>query len=153
MTNVKSIHTNHTQLLEDRKKTVYTIPELRKHAWIIDGLGYAGMSSDESDPGRAVKHFRVKKKEWRAAELGPFLHIIDRVTARTKAVTSSRGSQKYYRLLGEGVSSGGVVPGLPINFYDAAWLANLRANQRPAFDLLRIDPNNYPLIHHPVISE
>ena len=131
-----------------------SVPELRKHAWIIDCLGYAGMSSDETDRGVAVRHYRVKKKEWRAPELCPFLHTIDRVTARTKDAISSRGTQKYYRLPGEAVTSGGaVVQGLPINFYDATWLANLRANQKPAFESLKVVPNEYPLIHHPIILE
>ena len=136
------------QLLEGRKKTVNSIPELRKHAWILDRLGSAGMSSDESSMELGVRLYRVKKKYWRAAELTPFLHTIDRVTAQTKSATTSKGSQKYFRLPGEGVSSeGGIVPGLPINFYDPAWLDNLRAQMRPAFDSLKIDPNAYPLVH------
>jgi hypothetical protein len=145
---------NCAQLFEDRKKTVYNVPELQKHAWIIDHLGPAGMSSDESSVERGVKVYRIKKKFWRAAELRPFLHAIDRVTEQTKNATTTKGSQKYHRLPGEGVSSeGGIAPGLPVNFYGAAWLDNLRAHMKPAYDLLEIDPNVYPLVHNQVIQE
>jgi hypothetical protein len=112
------------------------------------------MSSDESSLEHGVKIYRTKKKYWRAAELSPFLHGIDRVTAQTKNVTTARGSQRYLRLPGEGPQSeGAIVPGLPINFYDAAWLANLQAHMKPAFDALEINPVEYPLIHDPVIQE
>ena len=112
------------------------------------------MSSDESSVERGVKVYRVKKKFWRAAELGPFLHAIDRVTEQTKNVTTTRGSQKYNRLpSGEVSSEGGIVSRLPINFYDGAWLANLWGQMRPAFDSLDIDPNTYTLIHDQAIQE
>jgi len=132
---------------------VSEVPELRRHAWVLDRLGYAGMSSDESSVEHGLKIYRVKKKYWRAAELCPFLHMIDRVTAQTKNVTTSKGSQKYHRLPGEGVSSeGGIVPRLPVNFYDAAWLANLQTQMKPAFNSLRVDPNVYPLVHDQTIQ-
>lgn len=112
------------------------------------------MSSDESSVERGLKIYRVKKKYWRATELSPFLHSIDRVTAQAKNATTSKGSQKYLRLPGEGVSSeGGVVSGLPINFYDVAWLTNLRTQMKPAFDSLKIDLNAYPLVHDQAIQE
>lgn len=130
------------------------VPELERHAWILDRLGCAGMSSDETGAEGGVKLFRVKKKFWRAAELGPFLHMIDCVTVQTKNVTTSKGSTKYHRIPGGNTSSeGAAVIGLPINFYDPAWLTNLRANMKPAFDSLRIDPNPYPLIHDETIQE
>ena len=136
------------QLLEDRKKTVNSVPELHKHAWIIDRLGRAGMSSDESSVELGVKFYRIKKKYWRAADLSPFLHTIDRVTAQTKNATTSKGCRKYFRLPGEVESKeGGIVPGLPINFYDAEWLANLQTQMKPVHDGLNIDPNTYPLVH------
>lgn len=145
---------NRTQLLEDRRKTARSVPELGRHVWILDSLGYAGMSSDESSTEHGVKLYRIKKKFWRAAELGPFLHAIDRVTAQTKNVTTARGSTKYHRLPGENTSSeGGVVPRLPINFYDAAWLANLQTHMKPAYESLGINPIAYPLIHDQVIQE
>ena len=130
-----------------------SVPELHKHAWILDHLGCVGMSSDESSVEHGVKIYRIKKKYWRAAELSPFLHTVDRVTTQTKNAITSRGCQKYPRLPGEGVSSeGGIVTGLPINFYDAAWLANLRTQIKPAVDWLKIDPNTYPLVHDQVIQ-
>ena len=112
------------------------------------------MSSDESSVECGVKVYRIKKKFWRAAELGPFLHAIDHVTEQTKNVTTTRGSQKYNRLpSGEVSSEGGIVSRLPINFYDGAWLANLRGQMRPAFDSLDIDPNTYTLVHDQAIQE
>ena len=112
------------------------------------------MSSDETDVERGMKFYRIKKKFWRAAELGPFLHAIDRVTEQTKNATMSRGSLKYHRLPGESESrEGGVILGLPINFYNPTWLTSLRTSMKPAYDRLRIDPNAYPLIHNQVIQE
>lgn len=131
-----------------------TIPELERHAQILDCLGCAGMSSDETSKEGGVKMYRVKKKFWRAAELGPFLHMIDRITEQTKNATSSKGSTKYLRLPGKDTSSeGGVVRGLPINFYDTAWLANLQTNMKPVFDSLKINFNPYPLVHDETIQE
>ena len=112
------------------------------------------MSSDESSVEHGVKIYRVKKKFWRAAELRPFLHAIDRITEQTKNVTATRVSQKYHRLPGAEVSSEGViVQHLPINFYDPVWLTNLREQMKPAYDSLEVDPNEYPLIHDQVIQE
>ncbi|KAF9777739.1 hypothetical protein BJ322DRAFT_1015465 [Thelephora terrestris] len=145
---------NARKLLEDRRKTVGQIPELREHSWVIDHLGAAGMSSDESSTEHGVKIYRIKKKYWRAAELGPFLHGIDRVTAQYKNVTTSKGSQRYLWLSGGEQSTGGVaMPGLPVNFYDAEWLTNLQTHMKPAYNSLEIDPVEHPLIHHPVIQE
>jgi hypothetical protein len=133
---------------------VQRIPELTKHAELIDDLGCGGMSSDETSVEHGVKLFRIKKKFWRAAELGPFLHAIDRVTERIQNTTTSRGSSKYHRLPGENESrEGGIVSGLPINLYDPVWLANLRANMKPAYDMLEVKPDAYPLVHDPIIQE
>lgn len=130
------------------------VPELHRHAWILDRLGCAGMSSDESSVERGVKIYRVKKKYWRAPELLPFLHSIDRVTAQGKNATTTKGSQRYLRLPGEGESSEGpIVRGLPVNFYDASWLAKLQASYKPAFEHLEIDPVEYLLVHDRVIQE
>lgn len=112
-----------------------------------------GMSSDESSVESGLKVFRIKKKAWRAAELGPFLHAIDRVAENRKNAITSRGYVRGLRLPGENRSQGrGVVTSLPINFYDQAFLANLRATARPAYDMLKIDPEAHPLVHHPVIQ-
>ena len=101
-----------------------------------------------------VHILRIKKKNWRAAELSPFLHAIDRVTQQVKNITTSRGSSKYNRLPGENVSQdGGVVVGLPINFYNPTYLAHLRTTMKPIYDQLEIAPNAYPLVHDQVIQE
>jgi hypothetical protein len=151
---IRDTKSDYAQLLEDRRKTVNSVPELRRHAWMIDSLGCAGMSSDETSKENGMTVYRVKKKFWRAAELGPFFHSIDRVTEQTKNVTTSKGSRRCHRLPCEKVSSeGGIVPGLPINFYNTAWLANLRAQMKPAFDSLEINLNVYPLVHEEVIQE
>ena len=142
------------QLLEDCKKTMRSVPELCNHAWVLDCLGCAGMSSDKTSVEHGVKIYRIKKKFWRAAELGSFLHTINRVTEQTKNVTTSRGSQKYYWLPGKSKSSeGGIVLGLPINFYNVAWLTNLRGHTKPAFDSLEVNLNVYPLVHNQIIQE
>ena len=91
------------QLLEDCKKTAHNIPELHRHAWILDYLGCAGMSLDESSTECGVKIYHVKKKYWRAPELHPLLHLIDCITAQAKNATTSKGSQRYLWLPGEGV--------------------------------------------------
>ena len=141
------------QLFEDRMKMMRTVPELRRHESIIDSLGCAGMSSDETSVESGVKIYRAKKKYWRAPELEPFLHMIDRVTEKTKNATSSRGSTKYLRLPSNKVSKeGAIVPHLPINLYDREWLVELHANMKPVYDWLNVKHEVYPLVHDPVIQ-
>ena len=135
-------------------KTVRNVPELRRHETIITRLGCARMSLDESSVEHGMKVYRVKKKYWRASELGPFLCMIDRVTEQTKNATTTRGSTKYKRILGEKESQeGGIVSGLPINFYNPVWLADLRANKKPAYDSLNIKREAYTLAHDQVIQK
>ena len=142
------------QLLDDCVKTVQAVPKLCKHTWIIDSLGHTGMSSDELSVERGVKVYCIKKKFWRAAELGPFLHAINHVMEQTKNVTTTRGSQKYNQLpSGEVSLEGGIVQCLLINFYNREWLTNLWGQMKPAFDSLEINPNTYTLVHDQVIQE
>ena len=135
-------------------KTVRSVPELRRHEPIIDHLGCAGMSSDESSVERGMKIYRIKKKFWRAPEVSIFLHSIDRVTEHAKNVTTTKGSTKYHRLPGQKESREGAIgSGLPVNLYDPIWLADLRANWKPTYDALKIKHEEYPLAHDQVIQE
>lgn len=135
-------------------KTVRSIPELRRHESIINRLGCAGMSSDESSVERGMKFYRIKKKFWRAPEVSTFLHSIDRVTEHAKNITTSRGSTKYHRLPGQNESrEGAIVRRLPVNLYDPIWLAELRANWKPAYDSLKIEHEAYSLAHDQIIQE
>jgi hypothetical protein len=112
------------------------------------------MSSDDTSNEHGVRIYRIRKKYWRAPEVGTFLRAIDRVTENTKNATTARGSTKYLRLPSENESRGGGIPsGLPINFYNPALLANLRATMKPAYDELRINQSAYPLVHDHVIQE
>lgn len=96
------------------------VPELRQHADAVGRLGCAGMSSDESSEEYKTKIYHIRKLPWRALELGPFLHTIDRVTEQVKNATSIRGSRKY-RLPGENESQGQAAAlGLPNNLYGPA---------------------------------
>ena len=113
------------------------------------------MSSDETSVESGMRIYRIKKKSWRAAELGPFLHAIDRVTEHTKNATTSRGTSKCHRLPGESEPSAkaAVATCLPVNCYDPTWLANLCATMKPVYDMLKINPNAYPLVHDQTIQE
>jgi len=112
------------------------------------------MSSDESSKENEQKVFRIRKKFWRAAALGPFLHVIDRVANLKSDVVGGNAGQKFQRLPGGSNSShGGVVPNLPVNFYDAAWLANMKANAKPVYDSLCPNPEEYALVHDERIQE
>lgn len=112
------------------------------------------MSSDETDREQGLRVYRIKKKFWRAPELGLFLRTIDRVAEQNKNATSSRGSLRLHRIPGGDESHGGrIVPELPVNFYDPTWLANFRAATKPAYDSLKINPNVYPLVHDLIIQQ
>jgi hypothetical protein len=133
---------------------VYGSPELSRHHRVIEDLGVAGMSSDESGKENGQKVFRVRRKFWRAAALGPFLHTIDRVTNLKNDVVGGNASQKFQRLPGGPDSSyGPVVSKLPVNFYDAAWLANIKANAKPIYDSLGANPEEYALVHDERVQE
>ncbi|KAF9790740.1 hypothetical protein BJ322DRAFT_999041, partial [Thelephora terrestris] len=147
-------NTRKASLFAGRMKTIRSIPELQRHESAVGSLGCAGMSSDETSTERGLRVYRIRKKRWRAAEVGTFLHAIDRVTEQTKNITTSRGSTKYHRLPGEKESQeGGIVSGLPINFYSPTWLANLRAHMKPVYDSLNIKHEVYPLVHDQIIQQ
>lgn len=86
------------------------------------------MSSDESDgenPERPI--YVVKKRDWRNKDLIPYLSAIDRDRNTTNAYGNTRaGNPPRYRSRKHGKRSVRLaIPGLPINFYDAGWLAGL----------------------------
>jgi hypothetical protein len=100
-----------------------------------------GMSSDESDfvvEGNRI--YRVLKPAWRAAAVGNWFHVLDRLYLLFRRETGgalARGSFPRRRLRADTRISRSMkfVPGLPASAYDPQWFANrleTRHTVRPA---------------------
>lgn len=84
--------------------------ECQPHAAIIQALGPAGMSSDESDhvDASGVPQYRIKKLQWRHPDLVPFLRILDgvhrfnRFQDSSEDRTAGAGAQPHIRNLMNG---------------------------------------------------
>lgn len=124
------------------------------HLEAIESLGSAGMSSDDSGKESDQKVLRIKKRFWRAPELGPFLRVIDRIADANSDALKGDVILRLPRLPGGPESTaGGIVKGLPVNFYDPTWLANIKMNARPVYDALRVKEEEYDLRHGDQIME
>ena len=116
---IRDIDPDYAQLLADRKRTVNNSESLKKHAGVIDSLGTQGMSSDETSVEGGVRVYRIRKLPWRSAELGHFLHTIDRVTEDIRDRNAPRGFAGALRLSGGNATHGRKPPKrLPVNFFD-----------------------------------
>ncbi|TFY57449.1 hypothetical protein EVG20_g8546 [Dentipellis fragilis] len=93
----------------DRHKEIATkYPTLQKFVGVVDALGIAGMSSDESDSSEGQKRYVITQPAWRSAEIRK---------------RDTRGQHVRHRAQSERVSQWTLAPlQLPINFYDATWL-------------------------------
>lgn len=103
--------------------------------WIVSSLGADGVSTDESADeegtmGNPGKVCHIREKPWRSPELIKYLKFVDRDRRITNAYGNVHaGNQPRRRIRGGGRRSEirHIPPGLPINFYNAAWLRSLSA--------------------------
>ncbi|KAA1475957.1 hypothetical protein DENSPDRAFT_853345 [Dentipellis sp. KUC8613] len=111
-----------------RKETAARYTTLQKFVDVVDALGIAGMSSDESDSSSGQKTYSITQPEWRSAEIRTAMGMLDMVHSLTRASNAkrdSRGQHVRHRDQSEHarVSQRTAAPlRLPRNFYDAEWL-------------------------------
>ncbi|TFY68056.1 hypothetical protein EVG20_g3700 [Dentipellis fragilis] len=109
-----------------RKEIAAKYPTLQKFVGVVDALGIAGMSSDESDSSEGQKRYMITQPAWRSAEIRKVMGTLDMVHSLTRASNAkrdTRGQHVRHRAQSERVSQRTLAPlQLPINFYDATWL-------------------------------
>ena len=99
--------------------------------WLVASqLDLGGMSSDESsnDNTTARKNVHIKSVPWRNEELIPYLRRIDADFNRLNRYGNRRPGNPFrdrVRVPGMKKTERPAITGLPINFYDKTWYANL----------------------------
>jgi hypothetical protein len=89
------------------------------------------MSSDESsneDPNSSRKACVIKSVTWRSEDLIPYLQMIDNDFNRFNRYGNRKPGNPFrdrVRLPGTKASERPAITGLPMNFYDKTWYANL----------------------------
>ncbi|RXW11955.1 hypothetical protein EST38_g13901 [Candolleomyces aberdarensis] len=102
----------------------------RKIGDCVQKLTAAGMSSDDSDEDGTRT---VRKMPWRSPEVARLLITVDGDANRKGLFGASRPGnpgKPRKRRHNAGNSRRNAVPGLPINFYNEAWLETLRDSNR-----------------------
>jgi hypothetical protein len=92
-----------------------------------------GMSSDESGQEGLGPPYYIRTREWRSRELIPYLQLIDKDRRQTNAYGNSRSgnpAREQTRVATAAVSQRKAIPGLPLNFYDKTWYADLNCRDR-----------------------
>jgi hypothetical protein len=97
---------------------------------MVEQLGPAGMSSDESEVDAKTKKttYRIRKRLWRSSACKDCLLIIDADRNVTNAMGGARaGNPARERVRGSNamVSERAPTVGCPINYYSKAWVSNL----------------------------
>ena len=101
---------------------------------MVEELGPAGMSSDESEVDEEIKKttYRIKRRLWRARICQDRLIIIDSDRNITNAVGGTRsGKQPRERIRAQTSTISARAPkvGCPENYYSREWVSNLGSNR------------------------
>ena len=103
--------------------------------WLVASqLDLGGMSSDESsneDPNSSRKACVIKSVPWRNEELIPYLQMIDGDFNQFNRYGNRKPGNPFrdrVRLAGMKATERPAITGLPKNFYDKTWYANLSNN-------------------------
>ena len=90
---------------------------------VVEQLGHDGMSSEDSEiEDRIDVVLRVHAMPWRREMSNELAHI-DSQRVRDKTIFGRQGMKPMKRIRGEGrVSTRNPVQGLPVAFYNRAWL-------------------------------
>ncbi|KAH9856335.1 hypothetical protein C2E23DRAFT_722276, partial [Lenzites betulinus] len=135
-------------LFQRRYRIALRYPHTRPHVRLLQQLGTEGMSSDEEDKDSPYTRYRILRKPWRAPAVTTFLRVLDALHRRWRSrhgQGNQRGAPPRLRYMGTDVSNlSRPVRGLPINFYDANWLAARTDVQRA--DLQPVDTPH--ALHH-----
>ncbi|KAK7684253.1 hypothetical protein QCA50_012577 [Cerrena zonata] len=124
-------------------------PDLACHIPMLEKLGVNGMSSDEEDQFRGVRHYRVLPKRWRAPNLSPWLRVFDAAYRKERLgpFGQSPGAMPRIRTSTAAQTAGAVakvVRGLPENAYNRTFLESLTPFERRR---LRVSEGNYWFEH------
>jgi hypothetical protein len=101
---------------------------------MVEELGPAGMSSDESELDENTKKttYRIKKRHWRARECKDRLILVDSDRNTTNAYGGTRpGNQLRERIRAPNSTLSERAPkvGCPKNYYSREWVANLGSDR------------------------
>jgi hypothetical protein len=118
------------------------------HGWkvtakMVEELGPAGMSSDESEVDAKTKKttYRICKRPWRSSTCKDRLLVIDADRNVTNALGGARaGNPARERMRGSNptVSKRAPKVGCPKNYYSKTWVSNLGSRQM--VDALKMKP-------------
>jgi hypothetical protein len=126
-------------LFHRRLQVAQEHPDLRQHVHILERLGVDGMSSDESDFEELRRHPHARlenprcyvlRPRWRALLITNWLHVFDslHIVSRQSLLGPLRGAYPHLRIYNAESprvsNSQSFVRDLPINAYDAQWIAN-----------------------------
>ena len=97
---------------------------------VVEELGVAGMSSDESDheSGGGAATYAIVNKDWRSSGVMELMRLLDALHLRFRYRNNwnaTSGAWPHLRLLSRKSSTQAAVKGLPNNFYSPKFLASL----------------------------
>jgi uncharacterized circularly permuted ATP-grasp superfamily protein len=134
-----------SQLAGTRMTACYAVPALGAFARYVEQLAVGGMSGDESENSkerqlREHRKFTVIRPVWRSLEVIPWLQVIDEAHLDSRFSESGRATRGNW--VRHRVRSGTrvddtrpPVTGLPRNFYDEEWLAQLSRTELEALEV------------------
>jgi hypothetical protein len=99
---------------------------------MVENLGPAGMSSDESEVDEKTERttYRVKRRLWRAKVCKERLILIDSDRNVTNAYGGARpGKPPRERIRVSTISERAPTVGCPKNFYSRVWVSNLGSDR------------------------
>jgi hypothetical protein len=123
------------QLYNRRREACNVSPDLRRFVPLWDTLSFEAMSGDETDhAGRSDPRYAITRLPWRSTAVECFLRTFDKlhlVTRFTVTGRARRGAFPHHRISSKRVENHWKpVAGLPINFYDQAWLETIDDYER-----------------------
>lgn len=111
---------------------------------MLERLGVAGMSSDESDAEhRLAKVFRILIKPWRNPEVTLWLHTMDVINRGIRVMSSTTGNDPRARLVSiQSSKTGKPIRQLPLNAYRTEWYNALTEMEKEHISA-RLEPYSF----------
>ena len=118
---------------------------MKKIAKLIDRMGTAGISGDETDRGKEgigmiPPRYKIGRVSWRSQELTHVMRSLDLLHLHSRFTPAGRitsGNWPRYRVESTLEVDSSPVCGLPRNCYDPIWLAD---QDEDALDMLDVGP-------------
>jgi hypothetical protein len=103
-------------------------------AEMVEELGPAGMSSDESELDENTKQstYRIKRRLWRAKECRDRLILIDsdrNITNAYGGIRAGKSPRVRIRASTSTISNRAPTVGCPVNYYSREWVSNLASGR------------------------